>query len=440
MLTRHNCTLSLAVLVVFVSCAAVSAVAQQVSPAEQRMIETVKARSADALKLLERSVNINSGTMNHDGVREVGKVFRAELDALGFATKWVDMPTEMNRAGHLVATKRGTGTGKRLLLIGHLDTVFEKDSPVTAWKPDGRRVYGQGVSDMKGGNVILIEALRAMKAAGTLDAANISVIFSGDEERVGEPIDTARADMLSLAKQSDIALAFEGMIRDVNGNEFASTARRASGSWTLNVTGRQGHSSGVFGPLAGYGAAYEMARILNAFREQLQEPDFTYNVGIVLAGTEVNYDDALSKGSATGKANIIPPVAIVKGDMRYLTKTQGERVRARMLEIVGQNLNGTSATIKFKESYPPMSPTEGNLAVFKQYAMASEDAGLGKLELTAPSTRGAGDIQFVAPYLDCLDGLGAVGGGSHSPGEYLNPESIERNAIRAAILMSRLTK
>lgn len=437
MFTRHICTLLLAM---FASCFTASAVAQQLTPAEQKMIETVKARSADALKLLERSVNINSGTMNHDGVREVGKIFRAELDALGFTTKWVDMPKEMARAGHLVATKRGTGKGKRLLLIGHLDTVFEKDSVVTPWKPDGRRVYGQGVSDMKGGNVIIIEALRAMKAAGTLDAANISIIFSGDEERVGEPIDTARADMVSLGKQSDIALAFEGMIRDVNGNEFASTARRASGGWTLNVTGRQGHSAGVFGPLSGYGAAYEMARILNTFREQLLELDFTYNVGVVLAGTEVNFDDALSKGSVTGKRNIIPPTAVVTGDIRYLTKAQGERVRARMAEIVGQNLSGTSATITFKESYPPMSPTEGNLAIFKQYAKASEDAGLGKLDITAPSTRGAGDIQFVAPLLDCLDGLGAVGGGSHSPGEYLNPESIERNAIRAAILMSRLTR
>ena len=221
---------------------------------------------------------------------------------------------------------------------------------------------------------------------------------------------------------------------------FRSIARRASGSWTLNVIGRQGHSAGVFGPLSGYGAAYEMARILNSFREQLPEPDFTYNVGIVLSGTEVNYDDALSKGSAAGKANIIPPIAIVKGDMRYLTKSQGERVRARMAEIVGQNLRGTSATITFNEAYPPMSPTEGNLAVFKQYAKVSEDAGLGKLDITAPGTRGAGDIQFVAPLLDCLDGLGAVGGGSHTPGEYLNPESIERNAIRASILMSRLTK
>jgi glutamate carboxypeptidase len=410
------------------------------NPAEQKMVEAVKARTPAALSLLEKSVNINSGTMNHDGVREVGKLFRAELDALGFTTKWIDMPPAMQRAGHLVATKTGSGKGKRLLLIGHLDTVFEKDSLVTPWKVAGKRISGQGVSDMKGGNVIIVEALRAMQAAGTLEQATISVIMTGDEERVGDPIEVARADMLELAKQSDVALAFEGMIRDVNGNEFASIARRASGSWSVNVSARQGHSSGVFGPIAGFGAGYEAARIVTTFREQLPEPDLTFNVGLMLVGTDVEYDDVLSKGTAAGKRNVIPPKATMTGDLRYLTHAQGERVRARMREIVGQSLNGTSASISFREAYPPMAPTDGNLAVFKLYTKASEDAGLGKIELTAPSTRGAGDIQFVAPLLDCLDGLGAVGGGSHSPNEYLNPESIERNAIRAAVLMHRLTR
>ncbi len=429
-------------LAIAVACAVVlpSAIAAGLSPAEQKMVDAVKARTPAALALLEKSVNINSGTMNHEGVRDVGKLFRAELDALGFTTKWVEMPASMQRAGHLVATKTGKGKGKKLLLIGHLDTVFEKDTVVAPWKPDGKRVFGQGVSDMKGGNVVIIEALRAMKAAGTLDDATISAIFTGDEERAGDPISISRADMIALGKQSDVALAFEGMIRDVNGTEFASIARRASGGFTVNITARQGHSSGVFGPAAGYGAGYEAARIVNAFREELQEPNLTYSVGLMLVGTDVEFDDVLSKGTSAGKRNVIPPKGIITGDLRYLTHEQRDRVRSRMTEIVGKSLNGTSAKVTFAETYPPMAPTEGNMAIYKLYAQASEDAGLGKIELTAPNTRGAGDIQFVAPYVDCLDGLGAVGGGSHSPGEYLNPESIERNAIRAAILMTRLTR
>jgi glutamate carboxypeptidase len=416
-----------------------AAIAADLSLVEQRIVEAVKARKPEALALLERSVNINSGTMNQAGVRETGSLFRAEFDALGFQTHWIEMPAAMQRAGHLVATREGA-RGKRVLLIGHLDTVFEKDSAVQAWKPVGRRIAGQGVSDMKGGDVIVIEALRALKAAGALDGSAISVIFTGDEEHPGTPIGQARAELVALARRSDVALAFEGMIRDVNGVEYASVARRAAGSWTLNVTGRQGHSAGVFGPLSGFGAAYEMARILNDFREQLREPDLTFSPGLVLAGTEVAVDDAQSKGTVFGKRNVIPPTAVVTGDLRYLTAEQRERTYARMREIVGKNLQGTSASIKFNEAYPPMSPTPVNEALLNAYSQASIDAGLGKIETTAPSTRGAGDVQFVAPFVDCLDGLGASGGGAHTPDEYLNPESIERNTIRAALLIYRLTK
>ena len=169
----------------------------QLSPVEQKIVAAVKARSEAALQFLERTVNINSGTMNHDGVRKVGKMFSVEFAQLGFATRWAQMPAEMQRAGHLIATREGK-QGKRLLLIGHLDTVFEKDSPVQPWDRIGDTVRGQGVSDMKGGDVIVVEALRALQSVGALDNTTISVVFSGDEERVGTPIAVARADMIAL--------------------------------------------------------------------------------------------------------------------------------------------------------------------------------------------------------------------------------------------------
>ncbi|MBL8333652.1 MAG: M20 family peptidase, partial [Rubrivivax sp.] len=99
--------------------AAAGAAQAQLTELEQRIVDAVKARSAAALELLERSVRIHSGTLNADGVRATGQVFRAELDALGFATRWVDMPPAMKRGGHLVATREGT-QGQRLLLLGHL--------------------------------------------------------------------------------------------------------------------------------------------------------------------------------------------------------------------------------------------------------------------------------------------------------------------------------
>jgi glutamate carboxypeptidase len=411
----------------------------QLTPIERQIIAAVEARNADALTLLERSVNINSGTMNHEGVREVGKLFGAEFDQLGFKTKWIAMPPEVQRAGHLVAEREGK-QGKRLLLIGHLDTVFEKDSPVQKWVREGDRVRGQGVNDMKGGDVIIIAALRALQQVGALDNTTIRVIFTGDEERAGAPLEVSRAAMIDAAKRSDIALAFEGTVRDANGRDTGTVGRRASGGFVLEVKGKQGHSSGVFGKGAGYGAIYETARILNSFREQLIEPDFTFNPGVILGGTEVSYDDAATRGTAFGKTNIVANTTIVRSDMRYLSAAQREKAMAGMRAIVAQNLPGTSATIKFHENYPPMAPTAGNLKVLEHYSKASDDAGLGKIEALPAGQRGAGDVQFVAPFVDSLDGLGAAGHGSHSPDEDLDVPSIQRATIRTALLIYRLTR
>src|SRR5213595_1207709 len=181
----------------------------QLTETEQRIVAAVKQRTPAALELLEQSVRINSGTLNPEGVRAVGEIYRAELQSLGFTTRWIEMPPAMKRAGHLVAS-HGGGPGKRLLLLGHLDTVFEKGSSVPLWERQGDRVRGQGVSDMKGGDVIMIEALRALASAGALAKANIEIMFTGDEERAGAPISAARADMVAMGKRADYALSFEG--------------------------------------------------------------------------------------------------------------------------------------------------------------------------------------------------------------------------------------
>ncbi len=227
----------------------------QLSDVEQRIVAAVKQRSPQAVDLLEKMVRVNSGTLNVEGVREVGRITRAELDAIGMTTRWEEMPATMQRGGHLVAAVDG-GKGQRVLLLGHLDTVFEKNSSVALWARRGDRVRGQGVGDMKGGNVVMLEALRALHSVGALRDARISVLFTGDEERTGAPLELSRATLVELAKQSDAALSFEASTR-LGGNYAASIARRSSGGWTLSVRGRPGHSAGVFAPGQGYGAIYE---------------------------------------------------------------------------------------------------------------------------------------------------------------------------------------
>jgi glutamate carboxypeptidase len=423
----------------FAACAALTTSAlAQLSDTEQRIVASVKQRTPAALELLERSVRINSGTLNPEGVRAVGEIYRAELEQLGFKTRWIDMPPAMKRAGHLVAVHEG-GRGKRLLLLGHLDTVFEKGSSVPLWDRQGDRVRGQGVNDMKGGDVIMIEALRALKANGALDKANIEIMFTGDEERTGLPLQAARADMVAMGQRADYALSFEGSNKH-DGVDTASIARRSSGSWVLKVKGKPAHSMGVFSAASGYGAIYETARILNAFREQVIEPSLTFNPGLVFGGTNISYAEDTATASAFGKSNVIARDAEVLGDLRYLSPEQGERARQKMQAIVSSgNLPGTSATISFTESYPPMPPTEAGRKLVEVYSKASQDAGLGRIDILDPSLRGAGDVQFVAPYTVGIDGLGAQGRGAHTDDEDLEVASIERGAIRAALLIYRLT-
>ncbi len=427
---------------VLVALLATNAQAQGLSPTEQRILEEVKAWQPEAIDLLERSARINSGTLNLAGVRATGEVFRKELEALGFKTVWIDMPRAMNRAGHLVASRsgpQGKTSGKRLLLLGHLDTVFEADAPGPLWEREGDSARGQGVGDMKGGNVVVIAALRALHRAGALEDRTVTVMFTGDEEEAGHPREVSRRDMVELAKLSDVALSFEGAVTGPDGRPAATVGRRATASFDLDVKARQGHSQGVFGP-GGHGAVYEAARILDGFRQQVVEPGLTFNPGVILGGTEVAFDEANSKGSAAGKTNVIANQVTVRGDLRYLDYAQRDRAHARMREIVAQSLPGASASIAFRDSYPPMAVTPGNLKLLELYSQASSDAGLGTVGAVPPTARGAGDIQFIAPIIDSLDGLGASGGGAHSPNERVDLSSLERSAIRAALLMYRLTR
>ncbi|MDZ7901656.1 MAG: M20/M25/M40 family metallo-hydrolase [Rheinheimera sp.] len=413
-----------------------SALATELSTDEKALISAIQKRQPAALSLLEQSVRINSGTMNLPGVRAVGALYEKELTALGFACRWVEMPKTMGRAGHLIAERKGS-RGKRILLIGHLDTVFEPDSPVVPWSRQGQQVFGQGVADMKGGNLVIIEALRALSAIGALDGAQIQVVFSGDEELVGEPIAVARAELIAAAKRSDVALAFEISVKNSQGQDTGTIGRRAAGGFVLEVAGEQGHSSTIFGK-GGYGAVFEAARIIDSFRKQLIEPDLTFNPALILGGTEIEV--AQTSGSAAGKDNVIPRTAVIKSDLRYLTAEQRERTHQKMREIVADHLPGTKASIQFDEAYPPMAPTAGNKALLALYSTASEQAGLGAVPALPPGQRGAGDVQFVAPYVDSLDGLGVNGAGSHSPDEVLDIPSIEKSTIRAALVIYRLSK
>lgn len=410
------------------------------SAAEQKMRATVAAETERGVALLQRLVDQNSGSLNIAGVTSVGEMMRAELEPIGFTVRWIDMRAT-GRAGHIVATHRpaagSRARGKRILLIGHLDTVFEPDSPFRGFKREGTRAIGPGVGDDKGGLVVIVAALRAMKAAGTLDAADITVFLTGDEEKTGAPLSAARADLVAAAKDSDVALEYENLAVE-DGREFGTIARRSSASWTIEAHGTTGHSSAIFGPRLGYGAIYEVVRILDAFRRELPEPNLTYNVGVMAGGTPAAIDTAGVAATASGKTNIVAADALARGDLRTLTPEQDARVRAAMTAIVAKHLPGTKATITFFDSYPPVAPTAGNRALLARLNGVNRDLGLPEMAEYDPAKRGAADSGFAAAEVDTLGGLGASGGGAHAEGEYVDLDSLPRQALRSAVLISRL--
>lgn len=406
------------------------------SPEEIKIVSVVNRNMPGSLKLLEKLVNINSGTLHIQGVKQTGVLLQNQFGTIGFETTWIDLPDSLKRAGHLVAYRKGHH-GKKVLLIGHLDTVFEPDMPANPFRIlDDSTATGQGVNDMKGGDVVIFAALQALEQLGLLKNVTLTAYFTGDEENAGKPDGVSRADFISRAQQHDIALGFES----AQGLHTVATARRGASTWQLKAHGIQAHSSGIF--TDGYGSIYEAARILNAFREQLgSERYLTLNPGTVAGGSDVQYDSTRLEGHIAGKTNIISPLTIVQGDLRFLTEAQRDEARRRMYDVVTKNnLKGTHAEISFSDGIPAMEPDERNNRLLSQLNDVTLALGIGNTNAGDPGSRGAGDISYISKYVAALDGLGVNGKGAHAPGETIDLNSFSKMIERTAVLIYRLTR
>jgi glutamate carboxypeptidase len=404
------------------------AYAQQISPDEQRIVSYIDAHTNDAVALLERTVNIESPTENLTGVRKVGSVFEKEFVSLGFTTRWIYMPAKMKRAGHLSAEKKGT-KGKRVLLLGHLDTVLHGER----FRRAGDKAYGSGSSDMKSGDVVILYALKALRETGALKDATVIVMLMGDEENSGEPKEARLAGLIAAARRSDVALSFDGGSK--NG---ALPAERGQSFWEITVTAKTGHSSQIFKPELGDGAIFEAARILDQFYESLHgEKYLSFNPGVIAGGTRI--EDHLTTVTVKGRGSVIPAKTIAFGDLRFISRQQEEATRAKMREIVARSLPGTSAKIVFYDGLPAMPPTEGNTALLTQLDAVSRNLHFGQVEAEDPEG-GATDLSEIADIVPGLEDLGGIGGGEHARGEYVELDTLPMQIKRAAILIYRLTR
>lgn len=407
---------------------------------EKQLVAEVDANLAQSTALLSKVVNINSGTMNFAGVKQVGEVFQAEFQDLGFDAKWID-GGDFGRAGHIVATYESSSVADapKILMIGHLDTVFAKDDDFQSVSEVGKdRIAGPGISDMKGGDVIILGALQALHKLGLLSQLNIKVVMTGDEESSGRPLSSSKQALIDAAIWADIALGFEDADGDIN---TAVTARRGSVGWTLTTSGKAAHSSQIFSETVGYGAIFELARILNDFREQLSDtPLLSFNPGLIAGGTRLA-DNGASTLESFGKSNVVAQVAKVKGGLRAVSPQQLIETKAKMQNIVSQHLALTGATLDFDEGYPPMQQTQGNLDLLALYNQVSLDLGYTTVTAVNPRNAGAADISFAADHVAmAIDGLGLMGTGGHTKDEVADMTTFAQNMQKTAVLLYRLSK
>lgn len=405
---------------------------------EREIVKQVDKNIPQALKEIEQAVNINSGSLNIEGVKKVGALTSEQLKAIGFKVEWLD-GSAFNRAGHVLATHESKNPDAiKILMIGHLDTVFAKNDNFTTYKQlDADIASGPGVADMKGGNTIIITALKSLQALNLLENVSIKVLLTGDEESSGRPLSLSKQAIVDAAIWADVALGYENGDNNI---KTAMAARRGYTGWTLNVTANAAHSSQIFSESVGYGAIYEASRILNDFREQLAtQPNLTFNPGLIVGGTNADYDSANSSATAFSKSNVIAQTVHVAGDLRALSPKQVESAKRVMLQIVAKNLDGSKAELIFEDGYPPMALTDGNKKLLELYSDASHDLGFNKVVAANPRNAGAADISFAANHVDmALDGLGLMGSGAHTKNETADLTSLNKNTAKTALLIYRL--
>lgn len=413
-----------------------SVFATGLSKTELTIRSSVIDESPDQLRLLERLVNINSGTNNIVGVTQVGEILADQFRQLGFQTEWVNEPGYMHKAPTLIAKHNGR-SGKRLLLIAHLDTVFPSNGLFRQFSMSKSFVKGPGVLDDKGGIVVLLSAIKALSAQHLLDNAAIMVVLTGDEEESGKPASISRKPLFEAAVQADAALDFESAVT----LDTASVGRRGISNWLVKSHGNESHSATIFQDGVGDGAIFEIVRILNTMRSVFGiTKDVTYNPGMIIGGTKIDFNALDTTGTAFGRNNVVSKTALAKGDFRYLTQKEHDHFLKKLKWIVQKHLPYTTSIVAFQDGIPAMPPTKANVRLLRQYSQVSEDLGQGKINILDPSLRGAGDISYIAFRVPAnLVGLGPVGIGGHSVIEKAETASFQVQTERAALLMYRLS-
>jgi glutamate carboxypeptidase len=379
-----------------------------------RLRSTVEAGLPVFLAELAQLVNIDSGSYTRDGVNTVGQWTGAALEQLGAQLEY--RPDPSGRLGDTVVARwdRTPPDGPRVLLIGHLDTVFEEGTAgARPFRIEDGIARGPGVSDMKAGLLAGIHALGALRALGPLPFSRLVFVANPDEE-LGSPSSTPH--IREFGAESEACFVLEC----ARANGDIVSARKGTVDLHLTVHGVAAHS-GVE-PEKGRSAILEAARLvrdLHALNGRWE--GVTVNVGVIEGGT---------------RPNVVAETCRLKADVRGRTRTDIERAETAIRELAGATeVPDTSIEVNWRPSFPPMEKREASGRLV-EHAIAL--AGRLGFPLRDAATGGASDASTVSGLgVPTLDGLGPIGGNDHSPREYLEVDSIvPRTTLLAALLLA----
>ena len=366
----------------------------------------------EMLQLLERLVNIDSGSYTKQGIDEIGTILKAKFEDLGFLVKVMNQ----QKFGHHLVIQHRDAKSPHILIVAHMDTVFpEGTARKRPFKMEGTRAFGPGVVDMKGSLVQLLYAIFCMKQTGQSGYKHIQIILNSDEE-IGSP--SSAALISEKAKDKKFALVLEPARPDGS----LVTARRGCGQFKLDVVGKAAHS-GVE-PEKGQSAIEELAHKIIALH-RLTDPHqgIGINVGMIEGGSAVN--TVASQASA-----LI--------DVRFSKRNQEESILKQMKSICTKTfVAGTKTSLSGKMDRPPMEKSEQTISLLEIIRQAGDELGI---TITDTSTGGGSDASYPSELgVATIDGLGPIGGHAHSEDEYLEIESLFERTLLFATVLQKLS-
>ncbi|MEC2073209.1 M20 family metallopeptidase [Alkalihalophilus marmarensis] len=373
------------------------------------MIE-VHSKESEMLQLLEKLVNIDSGSNNKAGVDKVGEIVGQKFKELGFK---VNVVPNIEVGNHLVI-QHPDASHIDILIVAHMDTVFEdgtaKVRPFRIDQEKGR-AYGPGVIDMKASLVSVLYALQALKDEGDAAYQNVRIVLNSDEE-IGSR--SSRGLIEEQARGISYALIMEPARKDGS----LVTERRGSGRYKIEVQGLAAHSG--IEPEKGRSAIEELAhKIVKLHELNDHEHGISVNVGIIEGGNAVN----TISSSAVGHV-----------DVRVATPEQASEMEHKIEEVCAStDVRGTRIEVTGDISRPPMLKNEKISQLFQIVQEVGRELGMA---IKDTKTGGGSDASFTAAMgIPTIDGLGPIGGGAHSVDEYLEIASLtERTRLLAKII------